>query len=286
MTSLEYEEYLMNPELNDDRDKDMSKQLPPTPTTEARPEDIYTEPETVEAPEPQNDEPTTPTSTPLQQSQDQDSGKTLAIIGIVFAILPLQLIGLVLSIISKIKAKKGSSVNTIAVIGIVLNLVFGLVSIGIFSAIVLTAFNGINELTQEQSQVAEQRETSVIRNKTATAQMAVISAQKIAEAHNAHEGAYPKTTDELQGVTPIEIVSTKAMTEEPANPSIVEYAICDEGASFRIGYWNYNEQRVAYDTEENSVGSEDADTCIVVAQLTATKDADEVAEPRSGALPL
>ncbi|MBI3889322.1 hypothetical protein HY312_01950 [Candidatus Saccharibacteria bacterium] len=279
---------MMNPELNDDRDKDMSKQLPPTPTTEARPEDVYTEPETVEAPEPQNDEPATPMITPSQEpkGQDQDSGKTLAIIGIVFAILPLQLIGLILSIIAKIKAKKGSSVNTIAVVGIVLNIVFGLISIGIFSAIVLTAFNGINELTQEQSQVAEQRETSAIRNKTATAQMAVISAQKIAEAHNALEGAYPKTTDELQGVTPIEIVSTKAMTEEPTNPSIVEYAICDEGASFRIGYWNYNEQRVAYDTEEDSAGSEDADTCIVVAQLTATKDAAEAAEPRSGALPL
>ncbi len=281
----------MNPELNDNTDKDLSKQLPPTPTTEARPEDVYTEPELFEPSTAQNQ----PIAPPAQQSvspnpvippQDQGKGKTLAIIGIIFAILPFQLIGLVLSIIAKVKARKGTTANTLAIVGIVLNVVFGFIVAGIIIAITLTAYVGLTEETKKMQGEVSVRQESLNNDKVTLAKQAAITARKIAEAHNALEGFYPKTIVQLQSVTPIEIISSKALTMKPADPSIVEYAICSGGESFRIGYWNYLEDRIAYDTEDEDAGSMNTQDCVAVAQILNINDAEENNEPNRGSYPL
>ena len=282
----------MNPELNDSQDKDLSKQLPPNPTTEARTEDTYTEPEIAIEPlavvdsAPVTNPQSAQTSTQPSPMQS-DSGKTLAIIGLVLAFFPLQLIGLVLSIIAKVKAAKGSSVNTLAIVGIVLNTLFGLISLGIMAAFVLAVYSGVTERVEDtRDQAVTHEETQNSQQDESLAVSAVISAQKIAEAHNALEGFYPKTVVQLQSITPIEIVSTKALTAKPQNPSIVEYAICDNGESFRIGYWSNIDDRVVYDTEDQETSPTDAQDCTVVAQILNTKAAEEGKESNRGYYPL
>lgn len=86
--------------------------------------------------------PETAPAGPAAQAGD-NPGQVLAIIGLVLAFLPLQLVGLILSIIAKIKARKGTSANTISLIGIILNAVLGVIGAVVTVTLLLVALSGI-----------------------------------------------------------------------------------------------------------------------------------------------
>lgn len=84
-----------------------------------------------------------------------DSGKVIGIIGFVFAFLPLQLIGLPLSIIAFIVSRKSGYTNGLAVAGIVIN---GIVVVAITALIILFAVT--LQDTQRSFDEAERQEPS------------------------------------------------------------------------------------------------------------------------------
>lgn len=103
------------------------------------------------------------TQTLPQAESSANPGKGLAIAGIVLAFLPLQLIGLILSIIAVIKARAGSSAKIMAIVGIVLNIVIGTVSALIGGVILLAAYNGIQNRATADAFVTAVQENDVNR---------------------------------------------------------------------------------------------------------------------------
>lgn len=259
----------MNPELDDQQNKDTSSQLPADPT-QARPEETYSEPELSDQPNEEQIQPAPRhTIRPTSVSDDNPTkGKTLAIAGLVLAFLPLQLIGLVLSIAAKVKATKGSSVSTLALVGIVLNIVFGLITITIAAAVIISAYNGVHEIMKTSSANADVREKAdQLETEITKASAAEAGAAKIAFAYYATQGVYATSAAQLQTVTPLEIVSAEPLMDKPANPSIVEYAVCNKGSAFRIGFWDYIENDISYKLYPEKDAPSEEPECTVVSQI-------------------
>lgn len=184
---------------------------------------------------------------PVQYQPASQPGKALAIAGIVLAFFPLQLIGLILSIIAKKKALKPSSANTMATIGIILNLVFGLLITAFFVlSIVLVAMAGV----QAKAKDAEAK---------ASAQSVVTLVTDYTNAQH----ALPTSSSELQLAAGTQLVT---LTAQPASPSDVEYAICNSGALARFGYWSYSTDVVVYTymSPAGPVDGSSSDTCVAV----------------------
>ncbi|MBP7807056.1 hypothetical protein KA047_01025 [Candidatus Saccharibacteria bacterium] len=118
-------------------------------TSPTQPETPPAEPTAPEAPSP----PPTQSPSPAPAT-DTDPGKTLAIIGLVL-VLVFPLVGLILSIIAKVKSSKAGFKNGIAVAGIVLNGLSIIVGILAVILIILASSKGIQTLAADTEAVAD-----------------------------------------------------------------------------------------------------------------------------------
>ncbi len=82
----------------------------------------------------------------------EDPGKTLGIIGIVLVVF-FSIAGIVLSAVSMVKSKKAGFTGTLGLVGLIVNIVMTLLGGLILTAIIFTAYSGIQQRAQE---VAEQ----------------------------------------------------------------------------------------------------------------------------------
>lgn len=190
---------------------------------------------------------------PMQVSQPitatNQPAKGLAIAGIVLAFFPLQLIGLILSIIAKKKATKPSSANTMSTIGIILNSVFLL----FFTAGIIFIFAIIGlASTQMKANEAEAKTSAEGVTKLVTD---YVDANRV----------LPTTTSDLNLATGTRLVS---LTGQPNKPSDVEYAICNDGSVIRFGYWGYKSQTpvYSYGAPKGTAVPTSADNCLAVTQ--------------------
>jgi type II secretory pathway pseudopilin PulG len=171
-------------------------------------------------------------------SQSQDPGKVLTIIGFIMAFLPLQLIGLILSIIGLVQSNKAGRKNGLAIAGIVLNSI-GLIFFPILMAITIISYNGITEKANNKS-----------RESTAS------YVQKYSELYSADNGSYPTTFAELKTYTndllgaqtsPMDdlVLASETLKLAPGQLSTIEFYNCN-GAGNKIGYWDSTYNSVYY----------------------------------------
>lgn len=186
-------------------------------------------------PQPQ---PLTPTPQPVQpqyqqqvpQPNQNDPGKTLGIVGFVFAFVGLQLVGLILSIIGFNKSKKAGFKNTLAFVGIILNAVFlvlGTLIVAFFIAVTFVSYNGINS-----------------RANSSSAQAAAATVIKWTEIYQAENGTYPTNFSQLNSNSSVSQSSTPILFE-PNSPSEIEFHTCGEAGN-KVGYFDYAEKEVVY----------------------------------------
>ena len=92
---------------------------------------------------------------PVMQQAD-DHGKTLGIICCIFAVVGLQLVGLILSIIGYNRSHKAGFKNTLAMVGIWLNssLILLIVVVAIMAAFTPVAYRGITTRANKTKQAA------------------------------------------------------------------------------------------------------------------------------------
>lgn len=202
-----------------------------------------------------------PTQTPIPESQPvltpqltqpvpqaEQPSKALVIVSLVFAFLPLQLVGLILAIIAKKKVSKPSSVNTMATVSIVLNSVFGIFSIIVAAGIIMAIYAGIQQAANtNQAKLATENVYTFVADYT-----------------NTHH-SFPLASSDVKLATGTQLV---ALTAQPASPTDVEYAVCNNGLNARFGYWSYVTKTVTY-VYLTSTGTTDAssnDNCIPVTQ--------------------
>jgi Tfp pilus assembly protein PilE len=191
----------------------------PQPETQPQPQ-FQTPPAPVAAPEytPQQPMPT--------QRPAEDPGKLFSILGLVCAFIFLQLPGLILSIIGLRKSKKAGYPTTLGSVGIVLNSIFMVVSVGALAAITLVAYNGIQDRVENQASLS-----------------AAQSITKKAEVFYMTNNHYP-TIDELRSST---TDGAKLSSEEgaalvdTAEPSgnQVGYQLCKDAAGETSGVTLY-----------------------------------------------
>lgn len=133
-----------------------------------------------------------PVAQTAPQQPTEDPGKVFSIIGIVCAFIFLQLPGLILSIIGLRKSKKAGFSTKLGVIGIILNIVTTLVSIGVLAAITMVAYNGVQQRAEQASQ---QTIASSIASKAEVMQFESGMYPKFADLHAA-EGEFALTDEE------------------------------------------------------------------------------------------
>lgn len=79
-----------------------------------------------------------------------DPGRGLAIASLVLWLLGLSLIGLICSVLSRSKTRRaGLPANTIATVGLVLNIVTTIISLGIILILITTTYNGIQQKARD-----------------------------------------------------------------------------------------------------------------------------------------
>lgn len=125
------------------------------PQTQQQP---YAQPEPVATPEPAAQQPVAPqldqfaqSATPFQSPEQpvapqrpaEDPGKLFNILGIVGAFIGFQLPGLILSILGRKKSKKAGYPTTLGTVGIVLNAVFMVITLGVLALLTLVAYQGV-----------------------------------------------------------------------------------------------------------------------------------------------
>lgn len=96
-------------------------------------------------------EPSAPGPAPIP-TQASDPGKALAIVGIVLGFLFMSLIGLILSIIGRKKSTKAGYSGTAGLLGIIINSILLVLQTLTILAIMLAAYNGVQQKVREQSQ--------------------------------------------------------------------------------------------------------------------------------------
>ncbi|MFZ1300963.1 MAG: DUF4190 domain-containing protein [Candidatus Microsaccharimonas sp.] len=161
----------------------------------------------------------------------QDPGKTLGIVGFIFAFIGLQLVGLILSILGFNKSKKAGHKNTLAFAGIILNaigIVTALIVIPFFFLTTMVAYNGISE-----------------RANTSAGKAAAAQVQKYSELYYADNGTYPTAFSQLENVSTTVQQSTVRITSKPTSSSTVEFYSCGAVGN-KIGYWDYETSAIAY----------------------------------------
>jgi uncharacterized iron-regulated membrane protein len=102
-------------------------------------------PKTVESPK------STAPVTAKSSAVTEDPGKTLAIIGIIAPFIGLALVGLILAIIANSKSKKAGFKNTLAKIGIIINIVFIFIA---FIAVTISIFVAVAAVNTLKAPVA------------------------------------------------------------------------------------------------------------------------------------
>lgn len=207
------------------------------PETQAQPEAA---PATVEQPQatPQPPQPQQPVFTQPQVAQPlqpaHDPGKVFSILGLVFAFIALQLPGLILSIIGLKKSKKAGFPTTLAVVGIILNILFMVITLGVIAAITMAAYNGVQQRAAE----------SGVRT---TANSILLHT----EAYNAENNSYP-TVDQLRSATGTAALNDeeKAALKDTATPADKEigYQTCTDTTGIVTGadiyVYSVSEQKV------------------------------------------
>jgi type II secretory pathway pseudopilin PulG len=195
----------------------------------AYPPAVEIEPPIVQQPPVAPEQPYQQPAAPQQPNQpavtQSNPGKTLAIVGFIFAFVALQLVGLPLSIVALVKSRKAGFKNPLAVAGIILNVVFLLIGIGIIAAIAMVATQGVQ--TRAKSYAAE------------TTAMAVM---KQAEAAYVNQGSYPQHTAAIQGVTSV-VYASAPLAGAPSNPNTIAFYACGDTTGNKIDYWDYSTSR-------------------------------------------
>lgn len=124
--------------------------------------------------------------------------------------------------IKKLQREKGFTIVELLIV---------IVVIAILAAIVLVAYNGIQNSAR-----------------TTSAEAAASTIVKKAEAYNAEEGAYPTDFGDLTGAASGETYAIPAGTvtqllavpsSAPAEEKSILFYSCDSGEGVRVGYWNY-----------------------------------------------
>tara|TARA_B100000378_G_C18020320_1_gene403954 strand:- start:673 stop:1308 length:636 start_codon:yes stop_codon:yes gene_type:complete len=208
-------------------DQDTQQQTPPTPPI---------------SPTPTDPAPAVSPSAP----DTEDPGKTLGIVGLVFAFVGLQLIGLILSIIGHSKSKKAGYKNTVALVGIIINAVFvgiAAIMIPLFILITLASYQGISE-----------------RANTSSANAAAASVAKEAELFGITTGEYPLTSNDIAQEVPEVTFTNAPLQVAPEDPATVEFQTCSDDGN-KIGYWDYEYSDVRYLYTGNSSS---ASTCLLL----------------------
>ena len=199
---------------------------------------------------PQPVEVTPQPATPVQPVGPHDPGKTLGIVGFIFAFVGLQIIGLILSIIGFKKSKSVGIKNTLAFAGIILNSVLiglALILIPIFLAIGLVAFQGVSK--QANSVAAQSAALEVVRG----------SVQYYLE-----EGVYPTRFSDISADLQGDIIqSPTKITAEPDEVGTIEFYDCDNDG-IKVGFWDTDTEKVEYVYDASDEMGETW-TCVLVA---------------------
>lgn len=135
----------------------MNPNDPQDPNTDQTPEPFtppsFT-PESPVVPLPPVDAPEPILAPPVVPQAASDPGKVLAIVGLVLAFVGLSLIGLILAIVAKVKSSKAGFKNVLAVVAIVINSIFLLVT-PVLIAITIVAYAGIQDRAKDAQTNAE-----------------------------------------------------------------------------------------------------------------------------------
>ena len=174
-------------------------------------------------------QPPLPPQAPYQPTEEPLPGKTLGILGFIFAFIFLSGIGLVLSIMSLVKAKRAGRKNGLAIAGIVLNVFSMIFATGLLLAITLATFNGVSSLANTTS--AKTSATSVVNQ---------------AEAFHTSNFQYPTSYSMISSAVGSSVTQTKTtLTSEPSTPDTIEFYDCGVLGN-KVGYWDYSISAVAY----------------------------------------
>jgi hypothetical protein len=163
-------------------------------------------------------QPTSPATAPQQSATParpaEDPGKLFSILGLVCAFIAFQLPGLILSIIGRKKSKKAGYSTTLGTVGIVLNIIFMVLTLGTLALITLVAYQGIQ---------ARDRDNTTITNAN--------SIIKKAEIYASENGTYP-TIEQLRSASGQAQLSDtdKAMLKDTETPGAHEigYKTCTD----------------------------------------------------------
>lgn len=158
-----------------------------------------------------------------------DPGKTLGIVGFVFAFIFLHAIGLPLSIAGYVKSKKAGFSNPLALAGIILNSIFLvlLVPFILLGAITAISYSGITD-----------------RANNSTSQSSAATVVKWTELYNADNGTYPTRFADLENTSDITNSPTPFLFS-PSSPNVVEFYSCGNVGN-KVGYYDYDKQEVEY----------------------------------------
>ena len=183
------------------------------------------QPQYTPLPQPQYTQPQQP-QPPTAQT---DPGKTLGIVGFIFAFVFLHAIGLPVSIMGYVKSKKAGFKNPLAVAGIILNSIFLVCGIAFLGLVAITAlsYSGINN-----------------RANNSTSQASAASVVKWSEIYSAENGTYPTKYSELNSSSNV-VHTAYPILSEPNTPNTVEFYSCGDVGN-KVGYYNYEDRDVAY----------------------------------------
>lgn len=208
------------------------------PQTPQPPESAASNPQSAASPmgSPQSNQ--QPTQTPLPSSiEPEDPGKVLAIVSLVVGVLVWSVIGLILAIIARNKSKAAGIQGGISKVAFIVNLVLVIVGGVLLLLFIPLVFLAVPAL-QKNSQSTQGR---------VAASAAIATMEEYA---SNHEGAYPKSLEDLESTSRAGFtVSETKLEPTPTDPMSVELYGCDDGV--KVGYWNYNANKVEYQTNGN-----------------------------------
>ena len=158
---------------------------------------------------------------PVNQNTNSDyPGKTLAIVGLVFALF-MPLVGLALSIIAYYQSKKAGVKNTIAIVGIIVNVIFNLLIVSFIVMMVAFGFWMFSTFSE-----ATERDNT----RKATMQYLGLEVTRYAQANT----AYPAS---LQNLTSLSGFNSTTLTDSKGNS--YSYTTTPEGCDIKTTCTGY-----------------------------------------------